>query len=296
MEIMRSRPKHVEVLIASYNTRDLLRTCLATLFAHAPEAPDVRLHAAVFDNGSSDGSPDMVAAEFPDVRLVRSERNLGFARANNALAASSTADYLMLLNSDTIMTMDVVSPLLSVLESAPVIGIVGPKLIWPDGSIQPSSQRFPTLRFELALLFGRRLATVFPSVPLRRAVEEALDSVAQPAVADERTHDTDHLWATCWLLRRLDVAYGLFDESFVTYDEDLDYCRRIRESGRRIVWVPSAQLVHLGSQSSDKLTKLILQGYGRRRYYSRHHGAIAAFAYGTLSSAARALKRIIYES
>ena len=292
---MSSHPKDVEALIASYNTRDLLRNCLTSLFEHPPDGPDIQLRAAVLDNGSRDGSAEMVAAEFPHVRLVRSPTNVGFARANNVLAASSTAEYLMLLNSDTILTMDVVCPLLAVLDSDPHVGVVGPMLISIDGSIQPSSQRFPTLRFELATLFGRRLSGVFPSPALRRAVERALDSVAQPAVAERRMHDTDHLWATCWLLRRSEVAEGLFDESFITYDEDLDYCRRVRAAGTHIVWVPDAQLVHLGSQSSDMLTKHALQGYGRRKYYSRYHGRMFGLAYGTLSSTAKMLKHITYQ-
>ncbi len=290
-----SSTKDVEVLIASYNTRELLRACLGSLFEHAPRQPGVRLRAAVFDNGSSDGSAEMVAAEFPHVRLVRSGTNLGFARANNAPATSTDADYVMLLNSDAIITMDLVTPLLAALESDPSIGIVGPMLKWPDGSIQPSSQRFPTLRYELSLLFGRRLAKLLPSALLNRIVHQGLDSVSQPAVAQERMHDTEHLWATCWLLRRVDLTGGLFDdESFVTYDEDLDCCRRMRGSGRRIVWVPNAELVHLGSQSTDKLTKLALQGHGRRTYYTRYHGLLAGLAYGTLSSTARALKRVVY--
>ena len=88
---MSGRPVQVEAIIASYNTRELLRECLTTLFKQAPGTLDVRVHAAVLDNGSSDGSADMVAAEFPDVRLVRSDTNLGFARANNVLAGSSTS-------------------------------------------------------------------------------------------------------------------------------------------------------------------------------------------------------------
>ena len=198
----------------------------------------------------------------------------------------------MLLNSDTVFTMDIVTPLLAVLESDPAIGIAGPMLTWPDGSTQPSSQRFPTLRFELALMFGRRLSRVFPNRALRRVVDEALDAVAQPELENQRAHDTEHLWATCWLVRRAEFDRMRFDEAFVTYDEDLDYCRRLRAAGRRIVWVPSARLTHLGSQSSDKLTKLLLQGYGRRRYYARHHGQASALAYATLTIVARALKRI----
>jgi hypothetical protein len=258
------------------------------LFAHAPSSPEVDLQAAVFDNASRDGSADMVGKEFPKVRLIQSPTNVGFARANNLLAESSTADYLMLLNSDVAFTMDVVSPLLTVLDSDPKVAIVGPMLMSDDRSVQPSSQRFPTLRFELATLFGHGARRLFPNERVRRALDDAVDSIAQQAVVERRIHDTEHLWATCWLLRRSDIREdGLFDdEFFVTYDEDLDYCRRVRGSGRRIVWVPQAQLVHFGGKSSDKLTKQTLQGYGRRTYYARYHGTVSGVAYRIMSSAA----------
>jgi GT2 family glycosyltransferase len=286
------QPKRVEVLIASYNTCELLRTCLRSLFAHVPDAPDIRIEAAVLDNASRDGSADMVAGEFPHVRLVRSATNVGFARANNRLASSSTADYLMLLNSDVVLTMDVVSPLLEVLESDPRIAVVGPMLISADGTVQPSSQRFPSLPFELSILFGYRLKQLIRSSRLHRALDGAAQSIGQHAIIERRIHDAEHLWATCWLLRRPELgAHGLFDERFVTYDEDLDFCRRLRAVGRRVVWVPDVQLVHLGGQSSDRFTRLALQGYGRRTYYSLHHGTVFGVAYATMSTAAILLKR-----
>jgi GT2 family glycosyltransferase len=289
-----SNTRQVEVLIASYNTQELLRDCLTSLFAHQPEGTDLTMTVAVFDNGSGDGSADMVVAHFPAVRLIRSASNIGFARANNALVSSSTADYVMLLNSDTIWRMDVVTPLLSVLESDARIAIVGPMLLSPDGSVQPSSQRFPTLRFEVALLFGRKLSKVLPLFGRLLRIDQALGSMAQPAASMGLLHDAELLWATCWLSRRDDLPRdGPFSESFVTYDEDLDYCRRLHESGKRLVWVPDAKVVHIGSQSSGLVFREKLQARGRRRYYRIHHGLAAGITYGALSSVAIRTRTIL---
>jgi hypothetical protein len=285
--------RQVEVLIASYNTCELLRDCLASLADNAPENGQLEVRAAVFDNGSTDGSADMVAAEFPSCRLVRSPTNVGFARANNALAETSTADYLMLLNSDTLLRMDPVSPLVAELESEPEIAVVGPRLLSANGATQPSSQRFPTLRFELAILFGIRLTRLVPSLAGRLGVDEALGSVGRSELESGQRHDAEHLWATCWLMRREEVARsGLFASEFVTYDEDLDYCKRLHRSGRRLVWVPEVHVVHLGSKSTTLATRRRLQEHGRRQYYRRHHGRLTATAFASMVAAAKAIRRL----
>jgi len=283
-----SRPS-VDVLIVSYNTRDILRDCLASLAAHPPPAAELRV--SVLDNGSADGSAEMVEREFPDARLVRSPENLGFARGNNALAESSDATHLLLLNSDAILTEDLVTPLLAALESDPQVALAGPRLVYPDGRLQASSEQFPGLAYEAArLLRGTKAQALLRPV---LDVDAQLARVRQEDREGERApRDTDFLWATCWLLRRSDMeAYGLFDEAFVTYDEDLDLCRRLRGAGRRIVYVPGVSVVHLGGSSSTSERKRKLMEIGRRRYYRRHHGRATALAYTLLAESIGRLKR-----
>src|SRR5262249_20808734 len=103
-------------------------------------------------------------------------------------------------------------------------------------------------------------------------------------------------WATCWLVRRRDVAAGVFDEHFVTYDEDLDFCRRMRAAGRRVVWVGSVSLTHLGGASSAGSAKRALERRRRTRYYRRHRGHAAALAHEAVvrfADGARAVKRTV---
>jgi GT2 family glycosyltransferase len=282
----------VEVLIVSFNTRAVLRECLRSLLSHLPPRDDAAVTVAVLDNASTDGSADMVAAEFPDVRLIRSAENVGFARGNNRLSATSAADYVLLLNSDVVVQSDFISPLLRTLASDAGIGVVGPRLLDTAGGIQPSSQRFPGLRFEFARsLEGTKLAAALrPVFDCERISKEIVD---QPPSDSGRPYDTEFLWATCWLLRRSDIStFGLFDEAFITYDEDLDFCRRLWERGERVVFVPSASIVHLGGRSSTSSRKAQLERRGRIRYYARHSGRLAAAAYVVITSTVGALKSI----
>lgn len=267
----------VEALVVSYNTRELLRDTLSSLLAHPP-ADGTELTAAVWDNGSADGSADMVAAEFPQVRLVRSAENLGFGAANDRLAETSTADYLLVINSDVIVEQDIISPLRAELERDPAIAITSPRLEFPDGRVQYSSLSFPTLRFETERsLLGTPLEG--------RLGRGTIARIEQHHLVDERApRDTDFAWATCWLLRREDPdLQPIFDPAFPLYDEDLDTCRRLAGRGRRVVYVPGATLIHLGGMSSTNSRKrFTLARRGRQRYFRRYHGRLPAIAYRTL--------------
>jgi GT2 family glycosyltransferase len=285
-------PTTVEALIVTYNTRDLLRQTVTTLLAHAPPASVATVTVSVFDNASHDGTADMVATELPEVRLIRSAVNVGFAAANNTLATTSSSTYLLIVNPDVIFVEDVVTPLLSALERDPRTSVVGPRLTFPDGAPQDSSQEFPTLAFELArALRGTKIgALVRPFFD----AEACVARVRQHALRDHRVpRHTAFLWATCWLVRRAEVdRHGLFDERFSTYDEDLDFCRRLRVRGGCVVYLPGARLVHLGGQSSTSRTKEALMRRGRSRYFREHHGRRGALAYLCVIRPLVAAKRV----
>ncbi len=271
----------MDALIVSFNTREAVRDTLTSLLRHPPPADVAELRVSVFDNDSSDGSADMIAREFPDARLVLSAVNLGFGRANNRLASTSTADYLLLLNSDMILTEDIVSPLMRALGEDPRLIAAGPRLVHPDGRVQYSAHRLPTLSYEFAqAVRGRRLGRVVG--PMFDS-QKRIDAVHEWTLTDERVdpRTPEFLWATCWLVRRADVAAeGLFDEAFPMYDEDLDFCHRARQRGRTLRYVPSAEIVHVGGLSSKtSADKLRLMTRARHRYYRRHHGLLTAALY-----------------
>jgi GT2 family glycosyltransferase len=282
----------VDVLIVSYNTRDDLARCLESLDRHKPDLDGPRLRVRVFDNASSDGSPQMIADRFPEVKVVRSDSNLGFARANNRLVETSDGEYVLLLNPDTLLTEDIVSPLRCVLESDPRIALAAPRLVYPDGTPQPSTERFPGLRYELACNFhGTKADSLLrPLVDLSATIAETRElhllDAREPRAAE-------FLWATCWLARTTDARrYGPFDESFTTYEEDLDLCRRLADDDRLAVIVPTTSLIHVGGTSSDPGRKLRLMRDGRWRYYRRHAGLPTAIAYRAIIQGADGAKRL----
>lgn len=281
-------PPVVEIFLVSYNTVGLLLNCISSINQHGPDSETAEVRVAVFDNASTDGSAERVLEQFPEVRLVTSSTNIGFARANNALARGSEADYFLLLNSDTHLTQDIVSPLLHALQSEASVALAGPRLIWPNGEPQFSSEEFPSLKLELA----RELRGTKVDVALARLASRSLERARHVDLIRRRVpHATNFLWATCWLMRRSDfLRHGLFDEFFSTYDEDLDYCRRLRARGQKILYVSECELVHYGGASSSSSEKLALQRQARKRYYLRWSGRVEAQVYGAINGTMRRMK------
>ena len=282
----------VEALIVSYGTRELLRETIESLLAHAPDPAVAELSVAVLDNDSDDGSAAMVADAFPSVRLIRAQRNMGFAPANNALARTSKATYVLLLNSDVIVVEDLVTPLLEALGRDPLAVLAGPRLTGADGTRQHSSEHFPTLRFELARAlhqtrFGIAARHLFdPARVIARTRQHELVDSRQP-------RRTSFLWATCWLIARKEIVeHGLFDERYSTYDEDLDFCRRLQRRGRTALYVPGVELVHLGGSSSSSSTKTAMTRKGRARYFADHHGRFSGLLHRYAIGALVDLKRV----
>jgi N-acetylglucosaminyl-diphospho-decaprenol L-rhamnosyltransferase len=269
--------RSVDILIVSYNTSAILRDCLRSIEAHRPPPDEISLQIRVFDNASSDDTVEMVGRDFPEVLLHLSDKNVGFGRANNSLAADSDAELLLLLNSDTICTSDIVSPLLAELDRRPGAVVAGPRLVFPDGRPQPSSQRLPSLAFEFAAAIrGTKLSLL----PVLRRSKDLFSSVTAGDLDARETRATGFLWATCWLLKREYAdRHGLFDDRFPLYDEDLDFCRRLTATGSCAIYVPDVELIHLGGASSAPLAKLRAMRGGRAKYYRVNEGAFAAFVY-----------------
>lgn len=274
-------PATVEVLIPSYNARDLLRDCLRSIDEHRPDPAVARVEVAVLDNASPDALGDMVAAEFPWVRLVRSDENLGHTRGNNQLAYSSTADYILLLNSDTRWLEDVVAPLLGTLRAHPEAAGVAAGLVWPDGSPQPSTGALPSLRFELArVVNGTRWARLIPGLGDAARIVERTRKVAVEVPPVQRV---PFVWSTCFLIpRALVAAEGLYDERFEAYDSDLDWCARMAKAGRTVLFDPSVKVIHVGGASRTPTERRRRELESRRQYHEIHHGRLGALSYVVL--------------
>ena len=253
----------LSIVIVNWNTEALLRQCLASIVAHPPDGP---YEVVVVDNASTDGSVEMVRDEFPAVVLLANEQNAGFAAGNNLAIEASTADMILLLNSDTVVRPGALEALLQFMESHSGAGAAGARLLNPDGTLQPSCFPLPTLLSEGLHLFHLDYRQ-------RRAMQTW--DVSQPRAVDV-------LLGACMLLRRAAVQQvGLLDEGYFMYSEEVDYCRRLQEAGWTLHWVPEAEVVHYGGQSTRQVaTEMFLRLYaGKLRYFRKHEGRRAGQVY-----------------
>ena len=256
----------LSIVIVNWNTRDLLRKCLDAVYQDLPRG---LVEIWVVDNASGDGSPDMVAQDFPQVRLIRSRENLGFASANNLALRRSSAPYVLLLNPDTEVEPGALERLLRFLDTTPEFGAAGARLLNPDGSLQLSAYPRPTLLREFWRLFHLDKIKPLANYPMNDWGEEAPKEV-------------DVLMGACLMVRRkvLDEI-GLFDENFFMYSEEVDLCYRIQHGGWRLAWVPQAQVIHYGGQSTQQVAReMFLQLYnGKIKFFRKHYGSPALQAY-----------------
>jgi N-acetylglucosaminyl-diphospho-decaprenol L-rhamnosyltransferase len=255
----------LSVVIVSWNVRDLLRQCLGTLADSHP----LSLEVIVVDNASADDSVDMLRAEFPTVRLIANSDNRGFPAANNQGIAVAQGRYVLLLNSDTEVVGGALATMIAFADAQPDVGVVGPQLLNPDGSVQSSRRRLPT--WATAFFESTWLQPYAP----RRLLERyyVLD---QP---DHAILDVDWVKGAALMARREAIEQvGLLDEGFFMYSEELDWCRRFREAGWRVVYLPTAQITHHEGKSSEQVlpARHIYFQTSKVRYFRKYHGRLAA--------------------
>jgi N-acetylglucosaminyl-diphospho-decaprenol L-rhamnosyltransferase len=291
-------PGAISVVVVSYNTRGLLRRCLlsvvenphhrivsveaetrgygatetrdpspfthdSSLVTHHPPVCPIPCEITVVDNASSDGSADMVAADFPQVQLVRAAENLGFARATNEGLRRSSGEWLLLLNPDTEVVGDALPQMVEFLSVHPSAAAVGPSLIYPDGRPQDAAFRFPTLWMTFLDLF-----------PLHhRLLSSPLNGRYRPPL-EGQPFPVDHPLGAAMMIRRESLdEVGLLDEAFFMYCEEVDWSIRAGRLGWSIFHLPSAMVVHHSGQSTSQVKEEMLVELWRSRYrlYSKHY-------------------------
>jgi N-acetylglucosaminyl-diphospho-decaprenol L-rhamnosyltransferase len=263
----------ITVVIVSFNTRALLARCLESL-----SGCRTPLAIWVVDNASADGSADMVAASFPQARLVRLATNCGFAAANNvALRAQSytpadSARYALLLNPDTVVHTGAIEQLAAFLDQHPRVGVVGPRLLNPDGSLQRAAFRFPTLLASALDLFPP--GEVLPG----RLYDSWWHGRYPQELSGAAPFPIDHPLGACMLVRGAALAeVGLFDERFFIYSEEIDLCYRIRKRGWAIWHLPSAQVTHVGGAATSQFrARMFVELHrSRARFVAKHYGRLS---------------------
>ena len=253
----------ISAVVPSWNVRAHLRACLQALETHAPG-----IEVVVVDDASTDGSADLVAEEFPRVRLLRCGDNAGYARATNRGAAASSGDYLLLLNADCEVGPGTVARLAEFLEAHPGYGAAVPALRNPDGSVQRACMRFPRLRTAL-----------WSGTPLERW-RPASAELARYFVRDfDHAHDADveQPPAACLLVRRtVFEQLGGLDEELALYFNDVDFSRRLARAGLKTRFLAGAPAVHhVGASTRLRPDRLLAWHRDRLAYYRKHHGALS---------------------
>ena len=269
------------IIIVNYNTRDYLRRCLTSIY---DSRGDFVFEVCVVDNASSDGSADMVRAEFPQARLIESPVNGGFAYANNlglrayGFESEQTGDgvvppedvphlprYVLLLNPDTVLPAEALATMLQFMEKHPEAGVAGPKLVLPDGRLDLACRRsFPTPQISFYRMVG--LSKLFPQHPrFGRYNLTYLDP--------DQVTEVDSVVGAFMLVRREAIQQvGLLDESFFMYGEDLDWAYRITQAGWKVYYNPAAVVLHVKRAASRHSPKAQREFYRAMRiFYDKHY-------------------------
>jgi GT2 family glycosyltransferase len=259
----------VSVVVVSWNTRDILRGCLHSIFEQTKQ---VSFDVFVVDNNSRDGSAGMVRAEFPSVKLIANDQNRGFAAACNQGMRAAFARYTLLLNPDTIVLDEAISRCVRYADLYPDVGVVGCQVLENENRITPTGFSFPSPLNEFLALSG--LSRMFPRSRL----------FGRPEMSWWDRHserDVDVVTGMFMLVRREAIAQvGLMDEAYFVYSEEADWCYRFSQAGWRRVFTPCARIVHLdgGAKSTSQASKkMFVQKQKSSMIYHRKNLGLGAW-------------------
>ncbi len=262
----------VSFLIVSWNVRELLKRAVQAIF---DDTRDLQIEIIVVDNASRDGTVEMLRENFsstalgtsPNVRVIANNENVGFTRGNNQALGLAQGRYLFLINPDTEIEHGATRAFMNFMnapENARV-GIVGPQLYYADGSLQSSRRRFP--KFSTALLESTKLEQWFPNN--RQITEYRLQNTDDNAI-----QDVDWVVGAAMFVRRaVYEQIGGLDERFFMYSEEMDWCKRAKENGWRVVYFPHARVLHHEAKSSAQVLaqRDIYFHSSKVRYFKKHH-------------------------
>ncbi|MBT6618972.1 MAG: glycosyltransferase, partial [Gemmatimonadetes bacterium] len=238
----------LSVVFLSYNTRDLTEQALRTVL---DAAEGMAVEVFVADNASVDGSAEMVAEKFPQVKLIRNESNVGFAAGNNVALRRVVGEYVLIINTDTIVRRDTLSAMVDFLDAHPEAGACGCKILDPDGTLQLDSRRgFPTPLAAFCKMSG--LSRLFPDHPV-------ISHYHMTYLDPERTEEVEVISGSCMMVRKTAMdQVGLLDEDYFMYGEDIDWCYRIHQAGWKIYYVPTTEIIHFRGESGRGVPLRIL--------------------------------------
>lgn len=270
------RPQ-ISVIVTNFNGCHLLRDCLRSIFE---KTSGLTYEVIVVDDASSDNSAQVIREEFPTVRLIVNQSNLGFCRANNVGAGVARGQYLLLFNNDTIIQNNAVGILVNFMTQHEDIGICGGILLRPDGNPDISYGNFPSLLEAIQGAFF--LDKFFPKATcVKQRAKMPPKDLREPIEVDYVSG------ANLCIRKEIVVELGLFDERFEAYCEEVDLCLRVKKTGKwRVLLVPEAKILHLFGASygvGERKIRLLHSSYSK--FLFKYHSAPYAYAVRTLYAA-----------
>jgi len=266
----------LSVSIVNYNDGELITGLLDSVYS---SEADFDYEVIVTDNGSTDGSAEMIESKYPEAKLIRNGENLGFARAQNAGIGASIGEYILLLNPDATIERRAMKRLVSFMDSHEEAGAAGGKILNPDGSIQLSGKKFPTPLTALFLTLG--IHKLFPNNPVTKGYYMSEESYDQ-------AQEVDHVMGSFLIARRAAISTaGLMDENFFLYCDDVDWCMRIKQEGYKIFYTPDAVMTHKkGGTTSRDSRRCIIEHhrslwYFYRKWYYKKYPRLISMLYFT---------------
>ncbi len=275
----------ISIVIVTWNGKKVVSQCLESLRRYGENRS---VEILVVDNGSTDGTAEHIRREFPFAKLIVNPSNLGFARANNIGIAQSTGEFVCLVNSDVEVPEGCLEKTVEFMEQNPSIGVLGPKMVLPDGTIGQSCMGFPTVWN----WFCRALAldTLFPGSKLS-------GGYLRTDFRYDRIEDVEVLTGWFWMVRReaLDEV-GLLDERYFMYGEDIDWCKRFHQAGWRVVFYPGAYAVHhCAASSANAPTRFYIEMHrANMQYLAKYHNWLIRFGFWLVTSLQELVRVIGY--
>jgi hypothetical protein len=254
---MQAKMAVVSIILVNYNGAEVVLNCLRSLLQFLHTVP---YEIIVVDNASTDGSAALIAQQFPAVKLIKQAENRGFGAGNNVGATDARGEFLLLLNTDTLLSSDVLPPLIKLMEAHPTVGIVGTKLLNTDGTLQLSVADEISIVGEYKTL---KQLKQYTHPQQRNAIEQRFQHVQTVDIV---------IGAAFFIRRSLFETLNGFDETFFMYFEESDLCQRSRDQGWQVLYTPDVAITHLGGYSVGKVSNRMQLEYRRSQlYYYRKH-------------------------
>ncbi|MBX4191201.1 MAG: glycosyltransferase family 2 protein [Candidatus Doudnabacteria bacterium] len=250
----------LSIILLNYNTKELTKKCLQSVFT---SKTNYKFEVIVADNGSTDGSLEMLKSEFPQIKLVENNANLGFSKGNNAGIRQASGRYILLLNTDTEVKSDTIDESIKYLDANASVGIVGAKVLLPDGTLDKACRRkFPNPWNSFLRLFG-----------LKNFSDYNIDSPI-----DQEMEVDSVMGAYLMIKKEVVNKIGLLDEEYFMYGEDLDWCWQTKQAGYKVVYYPKSEIIHYKYGSSQsipfktiKMAHIAMKIFYRKYYASKYN-------------------------